>query len=197
MANHLILSLGFSFFSPLFLAARLAYGVPRSGIRSETRGDLRCSCGNARSALNPLCQAGNPTCVPVLQRHRQSRRHVGTPDCWTFHPSGNLLGSLGVIFLLLRVDQTAAVVGFFFLSLNFRFLIPGKSCQERPRRPRLRAGGDTSLLGKNRFEALKAPSEKRRSHIAPWCPRRLLHIGRLQRRGRGAARPGALSDKTL
>ena len=57
----------------LFFSRPVAYGFPRPGIRSE----MQFQPNNARS-FNPLHQAGDRTCILVLQRHCRSH-------CTTVH----------------------------------------------------------------------------------------------------------------
>ena len=67
------LSLFFSFSFSFFWGGGCpaAYGVPRSGIRSEPQLSPRLQLWQCQ-ILNPLCWARDQTCVPALSRHRWS-----------------------------------------------------------------------------------------------------------------------------
>ena len=69
LKSFCFLSLSTFFFS--FFGHPTAYGVPKPGIRWSCHCDLYHNHSNARS-FNPLCWAGDWTCVPGLQRHHQS-----------------------------------------------------------------------------------------------------------------------------
>ena len=53
-----------------------AYGVPGSGVRSEPQVQPKQQLWQ-RQILNPLCWAGDQTCIPALPRHRQSHCTTG------------------------------------------------------------------------------------------------------------------------
>ena len=59
------------YFFPLFLGHLKTYGVPGPGIRSELQLRPKLQLQQCR-ILNPLCWAGDWTCVPVLPRWCQS-----------------------------------------------------------------------------------------------------------------------------
>ena len=79
----------FFFFS--FFSCPAAYGVPRPGIRSKPRSGPKSQLWQCW-ILNPLCQAGDLTCVPLLPRCCQSRCvTAGTPPLAHLIPSWHLL----------------------------------------------------------------------------------------------------------
>ena len=60
----------FFFLSFFFSVHPTAYGVPNPGIRSGLQ--LQPTQLRQCQILNPLCQDGDGTCFPALQRHRRS-----------------------------------------------------------------------------------------------------------------------------
>lgn len=78
------LSSGFS-----FLGCPVAYGAPWPEIRSSESGHLYRSCGRLGS-FNTLCQAGDRTCVLVLQRCHQ-KSHCATAGTPVPLPKGRVL----------------------------------------------------------------------------------------------------------
>ena len=67
----------FFFFS--FFGRPTAYGVPRPGIRFEPQLQTKPQPWQ-RQILNPLCRAGDQTCIPALpRRHRSCCTTAGTP----------------------------------------------------------------------------------------------------------------------
>ena len=65
----------------------IAYGVPQPGIRSEPRLRPKPKLWQ-RQIPNPMCQARDQTCVPVLPRLHQSLcTTAGTPAVFLLPPS--------------------------------------------------------------------------------------------------------------
>ena len=61
-----------------------AYGTPRPGIRSEPQLQPKPQL-QPYQILNPLCQAGDQTCIPALLRgHQSCGTTVGAPEHFSF-----------------------------------------------------------------------------------------------------------------
>ena len=80
----------FTFFFFSFLGCPMAYGVPGPGMRSELQLQPKPELWPCR-ILNPLCRAGDWTCVPGLPGHHQSCcTTAGTLDFHIKKNSNNL-----------------------------------------------------------------------------------------------------------
>ena len=66
----------------------VAYGVPRTGIRSKPQLQTMPQLWQ-RQILNPLCWAGDLTCIPPLQRHGWSVMSQQELPAHIFKESGN------------------------------------------------------------------------------------------------------------
>ena len=75
---YLLKSLLFLIF---FFGCLAAYGVSRPGIRSKLQVQPKPQLQQCQ-ILNPLCRAGDQTCVPALPRCHWSRNTPGTPSLY-------------------------------------------------------------------------------------------------------------------
>ena len=81
----------FFFFSFLFFffGHPMAYGVPGPGIRFQPKSRPKQQLWQCQ-ILNPLCQAGDRTCLPALPRRHPPRcATAGTPKEFGFNPESS------------------------------------------------------------------------------------------------------------
>ena len=89
-ANYELCIVGFGGFFLSFLATLLHMEVPRPGVRSELHLGPALQVWQCQ-ILNPLCKAGDQTCVPALQRYHQSCcATMGTPVLQGFKDEQNI-----------------------------------------------------------------------------------------------------------
>ena len=98
------------FFFFFFLAALWHMEFPSQGSDPSCNSDVSCSFGNARS-FDPLCWAGDRTCILGLQQYHGSHRAYGrnsSPPFLIFVPNPNALpwGSLWLWRRLAAVAPT-------------------------------------------------------------------------------------------